>query len=295
MIEFYIERAQPTDDLLSFKHLQSICQWERKFKELLQLEHTPSLSLATFVALYSAKNDCQLITKADVERFRSILQTCLPYYIEGYMDIPLSDIFLNRVILEHQPGHLSYQEQIKAVYTALRHTCFYKNITRFIFDHFVDKHFIHDLQQSKNNARVSLSMIYIANYKIMPLNRTRDPMMCRRRQPYAVRYCQDRGCRNDYINNHPAIACLDRGPPIGDCHRYCECKYQCPNETEQLTQLVPIYKGQELVNVFEKFFAGKRQVPTYQDRFIRLIALNLANVRERAAMARISEGKRTQR
>jgi hypothetical protein len=290
MIEFYIERTQSTDDLLSLEHLQSICKWEKKFKHLLSLDNVPSLSLATFVALYSSKTDCQLLTTTDVERFRSILYTCLPYYLNGYMDIPLSDIFLNRVILEHQPGYFTYQEQVKAVYTALRHTCFYKNITRFIFDHFVDKQFLNDLQQSKNNSKVSLSMIFISNYKTMKYNRTRDQIMCLRRQPYSRKYCQERGCMNDHRNNHLFKLCSNQGPPLGDCYKYCQCTYQCLNETEQIVLMTSIYKGQEFVDLFEKYFAGKRQLPEYQDRFIKLIALNFANVRERAAMARISEG-----
>ncbi|UJR28148.1 hypothetical protein I4U23_009402 [Adineta vaga] len=289
MIEFYIERTQSTEDLLSIKHLQSICQWEKKFKHLLSLNSTASLSLATFVALYSAKNDCQLITNNDVARFRSILHTCLPYYINGYMDIPLSDIFLNRVILEHQPGYFTHQEQVKAVYTALRHTCFYKNITRFIFDHFVDKQFIVDLQQMKSQAKVSLSTIYISNYRSHKYNRTRDQIMCERRRPHSRKYCEERGCMKDYRNKLLLQSCANQAPPKGNCFKYCQCKFQCANATEQIVTMSPIYKGQELVALFEKYFAGKRQLPTYRDRFIKLIALNFANVRERAAMARISE------
>jgi hypothetical protein len=291
MIEFYIERTEPTEDLLSLEHLQSICQWEKKFKHLLSLDSSTSLSLATFVALYSSKTDCQLLTNDDVDRFRSILHTCLPYYLNGYMDIPLSDQFLNRVILEHQPGYLTYQEQTKAIYAALRHTCFYKNLTRFIFDHFVDKQFLNDFQQSKNSSKVSLSMIFISNYKSINYNRTRDPLMCLRRRPYSIKYCQQRGCMIDYRHSYFVPSCLKQGPPLGDCDKYCECKYQCPNQTEHVVLMTPIYKGQELVELFEKYFAGKRQIPTYRDRFIKLVALNFANVRERAAMARISEGK----
>ena len=291
MIEFYIERTNSSEDLLSLEHLQSICEWEKKFKHLLLLDSTTSLSLATFVALYSSKNDCKLITNDDVDRFRSILYTCLPYYLNGYMDIPLNEPFLNRVILEHQPGYLTHQEQTKAVYTTLRHTCFYKNITRFIFDHFVDKQFLYDLQQSKNSSKVSLSMIFLSNYKNIKYNRTRDQIMCLRRQPYSIKYCQERGCMKDYRNNYLVQSCLKQGPPLGDCKKYCKCKYQCPNQTEQVVLMTPILKGQELVELFEKYFAGKRQLPTYKDKFIKLIALNFANVRERAAMARISEGK----
>lgn len=291
MLEFYIERTQSTEDLLSLEHLQSICKWEKDFKHLLLLDNIPSLSLATFVALYSSKNDCQLITSTDVERFRSILHTCLPYYLNGYMDIPLSDQFLNRVILEHQPGYLTHQEQVKAVYAALRHTCFYKNITRFIFDHFVDKQFINDFQQSQNHSKVSLSMIFISNYKTKKFNHTRDQVMCLRRQPYSRKYCQERGCMKDYRNNLLLQSCANQAPPLGDCYKYCQCKHQCLNQTEQIVLMMPIYKGQELVDLFEKYFAGKRQLPNYQDKFIKLVALNFANVRERAAMARISEGK----
>jgi hypothetical protein len=291
MIEFYIERSQSTDDLLSLEHLQSICKWEKNFKHLLSLDNVPSLSLATFVALYSSKTDCQLLTSADVERFRSILSTCLPYYLNGYMDIPLSDQFLNRVILEHQPGYLTHQEQVKAIYTALRHTCFYKNITRFIFDHFVDKQFLNDFQQSKNHSKVSLSMIFISNSKLIKFNRTRDQIMCLRRQPYSRKYCEERGCMNDYHTNLPFSSCINEGPPLGNCSKYCRCKYQCLNESEQVVLITPIYKGQELVQLFEKHFAGKRQLPKFQDKFIKLIALNFADVRERAAMARISEGR----
>ncbi|CAF0860919.1 unnamed protein product [Adineta ricciae] len=289
MIEFYIERTNSTDDLLSIQHLQSICQWEKKFKHLLSLNSTPSLSLATFVALYASKNDCQLITSDDVDRFRSILHTCLPYYLDGYMDIPLSDTFLNRVILEHQPGYFTHQEQVKAIYTALRHTCFYKNITRFIFDHFVDKQFLNDLQQSQSQSKVALSMIYISNYRSYKSHRPRDQIMCLRRQPHSRKYCEERGCMKDYRNNLLLQSCANQAPPKGNCFKYCQCKFQCPNETEQIVSISPIYKGQELVALFEKHFAGKRQLPTYRDQFIKLVALNFANVRERAAMARISE------
>ena len=213
MIEFYIERTHSSDDLLSLDHLQSICKWEKDFKHLLALDHVPSLSLATFVALYSSKTDCRLLTSYDVERFRSILRTCLPYYLNGYMDIPLSEQFLNRVILEHQPNYYTHQEQVKAVYTALRHTCFYKNITRLIFDHFVDKQFLNDFQQSANYSKVSLSMIFISNLKPIQSNRTRDQIMCLRRQPYARQYCRERGCSNDYRNQLIDPTCAHEGPP----------------------------------------------------------------------------------
>jgi len=290
MIEFYIERTNSTDDLLSLNHLQSICTWEKKYKHLLSLDHVQSLSLSTFVALYSSKNDCQLITADDVEHFRSILHTCVPYYLNGYMDIPLSDQFLTRVLLKHQSGFNTHQEQIKAIYTALRHTCFYKNITRFIFDHFLDKKFVNDFQQSKNHSKVSLSMIFISNYKILEYNRTRDQTMCLRRQPYSKKYCQERGCIDDYRNNFITKRCEKEGPPIGNCEKYCQCKYECPNEVEEVILLTPNLKEHELVEFFGKYFSGKRQLLTYKDQFIQLIALNLANVREKAAMAQIHQG-----
>ena len=290
MIEFYIERASPTGDLLSLEHLRSICKWESAFKRALSLERSPSLSLATFVALYASKKDCRRLTSNDVERFRSILRTCLPYYIDGYMDIPLSDTFLNRIILEHQPGYFSHQEQVKAVYAALRHTCFYKNITRFVFDHFVDKQFINDFQRTSNRSHVALSMIFISNYRTRKYNRTRDQTMCLRRQPYSRQYCEERGCVNDLRHNYTVRACATPNMTPSDCDRYCLCKYQCSNETEQVVEMQPIYKSHDLVRLFEKSFAGKRQLPSYHDDCIRLVALNFANIRERAAMARISEG-----
>ncbi|CAF1302782.1 unnamed protein product [Adineta steineri] len=289
MIEFYMERTQSNDDILSLNHLRSICTWEKKFKQLLSVEHVPSLSLATFVALYSSKNDCELINSNDIEHFRTILHTCVPYYINGYMDIPLSDQFLNRVVLEHHSDYHTYQEQIKAIYPALRHTCFYKNITRFIFDHFVDEHFINELQHSKTNSKVSISMIYISNYKIIKYNRTRDQTMCLRRQPYSRKYCQERGCIDDFRNNFIEQSCLSQGPPIGNCEKYCHCKYQCLNETEQVILLTPNLKEKELVGFFGKYFLGKKQLSTYKDEFIKLIAFNLANVREKAAMAQIQK------
>lgn len=290
MIEFYMERIDPTADLLSLQYLQSICQWENKFKHLLSLHTTPSLSLATFVALYSSKTDCQLITTDDVEHFRSVLHTCLPYYIDGYMDIPLSDEFLNRVVIEHHPGYSTHQEQIKAIYPALRHICFYKNITRFIFDHFVDEQFVQNFQQSKANAKVSISMIYISNYKISKYNRTRDQTMCLRRQPFSRKYCRERGCIDDYRNNFTTKSCLDQGPPNGDCEKYCHCKYECLNQTEEVILLTPNLKEKELVGMAGKYFGGKRKLSAYKDRFIKLIAFNLANVREKAAMAQIHKG-----
>jgi hypothetical protein len=150
--------------------------------------------------------------------------------------------------------------------------------------------FLNDLHQSPNTSKVSLSMIYLSNYKLHKYNRSRDQIMCLRRQPYSIKYCIERGCNKEYRNNYISKLCTDQGPPLGDCYKYCQCKYQCANQTEQMILITPIYKGQELVDLFEKYFAGKRQLPTYQDRFIKLIALNFANVRERAAMARISEG-----
>jgi len=290
MIEFYMERTSPQGDLLSLKHLKSICKWEKEFKHILSLDKAASLSLATFVALYNSKTDCQYLTSSDVDNFRSILHTCLPYYFNGYMDVPLNEQFLNRVILEHQPGYFTYQEQVKAIYTTLRHTCFYKNITRFIFDHFLDKEFLSSFSRSKNRSKVALTMILISNYQAIPLNRTRDLFMCLRRQPHSRKYCQERGCMKDYHNDLLIQSCVRQAPPHGTCELYCQCKYQCANESEQVVVMKPIHKGQELIELFEKYFAGKRQLPKYRDDFIKLIALNFANVRERAAMARISEG-----
>lgn len=290
MIEFYFERTNAADDLLSFDHLRAICNWEKKFKHILALDRTPSLSLATFVALYASKNDCQLITSADVEHFRSILHTCLPYYVNGYMDIPLSDQFLNRVVLEHEPGSYTYQEQTKAIFAALRHTCFYKNITRFIFDHFVDKNFVNGFQQSKHDSKVSLSMIYITNYKEINYNRTRDQTMCLRRQPYSMKYCREHGCVDDRRNGFIEKSCADETSLLDNCDKYCQCKYKCPNETEEVVLLVPLLKAPELIQIYRQNFAGKRQLSTYKDDFIKLIALNLANAREKTAMAQIHDG-----
>ena len=294
MIEFYIERRGKNDDLLSLSHLRSICRWEKKFKEILSLENVTSLSLASFVALYSSKTDCQLITNDDIENFRQVLDTCLPYYSQGYMDIPFSEIFLNRVRLEHETGDFTYQEQSKAIYTALRHTCFYKNITRFIFDHFLDRKFLEDLREKKSErAKVALSMIYLSNYQAIPYNRTRDQTMCLRRQPFSRKYCRERGCVDDYRNGFVDNNCRNEGPPMGSCERYCHCKYQCLNETESVVLLKPILKGVDFVRISQRFFYDQQQLNNYQDESIRLIALNFANVREQAAMARIYRGNKS--
>lgn len=291
MIEFYFEHTQSTDDLLSLDHLLSICRWEKKFKHMLSLENSSSLSLATFVALYSAKNDCQLITAEDIENFRSILHKCLPYYIDGYMDIPLSDKFLNRIQLEHQPGFITYQEQTKAVYTALRHMCFYKNITRFVYDHFVDKQFINDFQRSNNKSKVSISMILVSNYDIIKYNRTRDRTMCLRRQPYSINYCEKHGCIDDYRNNFVQKSCSDNKSTIENCKKYCQCKYECQNETEELLLLMPKLKAADFIEIFGKNFANRGQLAKYKDQYIRLIAFNLAHTREKIAMAQIRTGQ----
>lgn len=290
MIEFYLERTQSTNDLLTLDHLQSICQWEQTYKRLLGIDHMPSLSLATFVALYSSKTNCRLINQTDVEQFRSILHTCLPYYLNGYMDIPLSDEFLNRVVIKHRSGDVTHQEQVKGVYAAVRHTCFYKNITRLIFDHFLDKNFLNDFQHSKQNSKVSVSMIYLPNYRIHKYNRIRDQTMCLRRQPYSRKYCREHGCMDDLKNGFLTPTCSDQAPPLGDCEKYCLCKYQCSNETEQVLLLMPNLKEQQLIGIFERYFRGKNQLEKYQDDFVRLIALNLANVREKAAMAQVHKG-----
>ncbi|CAF1296971.1 unnamed protein product [Rotaria sp. Silwood1] len=290
MIEFYIERTQSTDDLLSLDHLLSICRWEKAYKHILSLDNVQSLSLATFVALYSSKNDCQLITADDAEHFRSILHTCLPYYVNGYMDVPFSDKFLNRVSFERQPGFYTYQEQTKAVYTALRHTCFYKNITRFIFDHFVDKKFINEFQRSKNHTKLSISMIFISNYKIIKYNRTRDQTTCLRRQPYARKHCQERGCIDDYKNNLIDKSCANEELAFENCEKYCQCKHQCLNETEQVILLVPILREPQLIEIYIKQFSRKQQLSKYKDEFVKLIALNFAAVREKAAMVQVYEG-----
>ncbi|UJR19779.1 hypothetical protein I4U23_022913 [Adineta vaga] len=287
MIEFYIEHANTTDDLLSLDHLHSICQWEKQLKAILNLNDVPSLSLATFVALYSSKNDCQQITSHDVEHFRSILHTCLPYYIDGYMDLPLSNEFLNRVRIEHESGNFTYQEQVKAIYTALRHTCFYKNITRFIFDHFLDRKFVKDFQQSKTNSKVSKSMIFITNYRAIKYNRTRDQTMCLKRRPYAIKYCQKRGCMDDSKEKMIFNLCINEAPPLGNCEKYCQCKSQCFNETEEVLLLTPIFRGEELIELYRKYFHGKEQFSTYQNQFIKMIALNFAYVREKSAMVQV--------
>jgi hypothetical protein len=114
--------------------------------------------------------------------------------------------------------------------------------------------------------------------------------MCLRRQPYSRKYCQEHGCVDDYKNNFITKSCVDEESSIKNCAKYCQCKYECSNETEQVILLTPNLKGQELVELFGKYFAGKRQLLTYKDEFIQLIALNLANVREKAAMAQIHEG-----
>jgi hypothetical protein len=207
------------------------------------------------------------------------------------MDIPLSDTFLNRVVIEHQTGVYTYQEQVKAVYTALRHTCFYKNITRFIFDHFVDKQFVNDLTQQQSSAKVTFSMIYISNYQTTEYNRTRDQTMCLRRQPYSRKFCRERGCMEDYRNHLLHSSCIEQAPPLNDCEQYCQCKYQCIHQNEQVVLLTPILKGDELVERFERYFPNRKHLSKYQDEFIKLIALNLAHIRERAAMARINQGK----
>ncbi|CAF0753994.1 unnamed protein product [Adineta ricciae] len=287
MIEFYIERSSSTDDLLSLNHLLSICKWEKEFKDILTLSRVPSLSLATFVALYSSKTDCESITSDDVDRFRSILHTCLPYYLDGYMDIPLSDQFFNRVQIKHESADWTYQEQSKAIYAALRHTCFYKNITRFVFDHFLDKNFIKDFQQSKTNAKLSLSMIFVSNYKTMKYNRTRDQTICRKRQPYATKYCLQRGCMDDLNDKTIAKSCANQAPPSGNCDKYCICKNQCMNQTEQMILMTPILKGEDLIEIYQKYFDGKRQFSTYENQYLKLIAVNFAYVREKAAMVQV--------
>jgi hypothetical protein len=94
---------------------------------------------------------------------------------------------------------------------------------------------------------------------------------------------------DDYKNNFITKSCVEQDLSIKNCEKYCQCKYECLNETEQVILLTPNLKGQELVELFGRYFAGKRQLLTYKDKFIQLIALNLANVREKAAMAQIHE------
>ncbi|UJR06815.1 hypothetical protein I4U23_011102 [Adineta vaga] len=279
MIEFYIERSNSTDDLLSLNHLLSICQWEKKLKNILTLNDVPSLSLATFVALYSSKTDCQLINSDDIEHFRSILHKCLPYYINGYMDIPLNEQFLNRIRIEHEFNQSTYQDQYKTLYTTLRHTCFYKNITRFIFDHFLDKNF----QQSK----VSKSMILISNYKAIKYNRTRDQTLCQRRQSYAIKYCQQRGCMDDYNTKMLFKSCVNQTLSLRNCKKYCQCKHKCLNESEQVILLTPILREEQFIKFYRDYFSNQQDFLTYKNQYIKLIALNFAYIREKAAMAQV--------
>ena len=59
--------------------------------------------------------------------------------------------------------------------------------------------------------------------------------------------------------------------------------------------MVPVLKEKQFVELFGKYFASQRRLAAYKDEFVRLIALNFANVRERAAMVRVHEGKSIER
>ncbi|CAF4246545.1 unnamed protein product, partial [Rotaria magnacalcarata] len=92
---------------------------------------------------------------------------------------------------------------------------------------------------------------------------------------------------DDYRNNFVIKACVDEELSLDNCEKYCLCKYHCPNETEQVNLLTPILKAPELIEIFVKNFGGKGQLATYKDEFVKLIAFNFANAREKTAMAQI--------
>ncbi|CAF0937150.1 unnamed protein product [Didymodactylos carnosus] len=297
MIEFFMERVNSDDDILTLPILYSICSWEERFKKLLNLDNVKSLSLARLVALYNNKTNCHSLTLDDIQRFRQILTTCVPYYINGYMEF-LSDNFLNRVATKRDEG-ITHQEQTKSLYAALRHTCFYRNYTRFIFDHFVDRDWIRNLYDDYNKTtdkypKVASTMIYITNYQSKLENQSVHDKMCMKRLYFDRTYCLNRGCLKDYVNNALVSSCnkwnyaTRKTMPI-NCKQYCECAFHCENQTKEFVTMEPIYKSKELIVLFEQHFAGKRQMPSYRDEHVKLVALNFANVRERAAMSRISE------
>ncbi|CAF4074455.1 unnamed protein product [Rotaria sordida] len=114
--------------------------------------------------------------------------------------------------------------------------------------------------------------------------------MCLRRQPYTRKHCQDHGCIDDYKNNLIDKSCTNEELTLENCEKYCQCKHQCLNETEQVILLAPILREPQLIEIYIKKFSRKQQLSKYKDEFVKLIALNFATVREKAAMVQVYEG-----
>ncbi|CAF4038140.1 unnamed protein product, partial [Rotaria sordida] len=132
-------------------------------------------------------------------------------------------------------------------------------------------------------------MIFKSNYKIIKYNRTRDQTMCLRRQPYTRKHCQDHGCIDDYKNNFIDKSCANEELILENCEKYCQYKHQCLNETEQVILLVPILREPQLIEIYIKKFSRKRQLSKNKNEFVKLIALNFAAVREKAAIVQVYE------
>ncbi|CAF4234288.1 unnamed protein product, partial [Rotaria sordida] len=92
-----------------------------------------------------------------------------------------------------------------------------------------------------------------------------------------------------YKNNLIDKSCVNEELTLENCEKYCQCKHQCFNETEQVIFLVPILREPQLIEIYIKKFSRKQQLSKYKDEFVKLIALNFAAIREKAAMVQVYE------
>ncbi len=132
-------------NLLNLKSLKSLCEWDKKFLNLIDLKkqhQTPCFfSLPTAVALINNKTDCMELTSKDVQNFVKICTECYDLQQAGVLFWAAEDSKvkseMDNLLTKNSP--VSRFMQLPFINENI---CFKNNLMHIVFDYLVDKQFL---------------------------------------------------------------------------------------------------------------------------------------------------------
>jgi hypothetical protein len=152
--DFLPKIKQTYNNLLTLDNLKSLCQFDKKFLDLIyekthsKRPYTCYISLPSVIAALNNKTDCNYLTQNDLDNFLYMMDKCYDLQKNGILYAIASETKPKEPIFE-----LMDKNNVRTLFAqrddVKNNLCFKNNILHIVYDHLVDKDFLNNYSDFK--------------------------------------------------------------------------------------------------------------------------------------------------